>query len=81
MTVIVVLPNPVGSVSVQSPVVGSAFTCAIAAVPPLAPTPSATTCAPGVVVPVTVTVEESMLSSLVGEVTVSGSDPGGPCVT
>src|ERR1700733_12325356 len=81
VTVIVVLPKPVGNVSVQSPVFGSAVAAAIAAAPPLAPTPSATTCARGVVVPVTVTVEGSMLSSFVGEVTVSGSVPGIPWAT
>lgn len=80
VAVIVVLPNPIGTVSDQLPY-ESALVDANAAVPPVPPTASATTRAPGDVVPLTGTVALSTLAPLDGDVTASGSVPGGPWVT
>ena len=54
---------------------------AIAAAPPRNPDASATTFAPAVVVPVTSTVALSIVVPPVGEVIVTGSEPGIPLVT
>ena len=80
VTVIVLEPKLTGSVSDQFPD-PSAVVDAIAAAPPRNPDASATTFAPAVVVPVTSTLELSIVVPPVGEVIVTGSEPGIPLVT
>jgi hypothetical protein len=80
VAVIVLEPKLTGSVSDQFPE-PSAVAEAIAAAPPRNPDASATTFAPGAVVPVTSTLELSIVVPPDGEVIVTGSMPGIPLLT
>jgi hypothetical protein len=80
MDVDVELMSVVGSASVQCPP-ESAVVDAVSAVPPVGPSASAATVAPGAVVPLTVMVLPLTIAPLAGEVTVTASAPGMPCRT
>ena len=78
---ITLLPKPTGTVAEKDPSAPAVTLVTAGGAPVVTSAGSMVTDAPGVVVPVTVVEETASVAPCAGGVRVTGSEPGGPCVT